>query len=70
LGLSGRIPRRVDAATKHELLGLVEHAVAGGWTVRCAVTTLEIKERRVCAGRDIAAPAGSMTYRRVAGGRR
>jgi hypothetical protein len=30
LGLSGRIPRRVDAATKTGLLDLVDEAVAAG----------------------------------------
>ncbi len=47
MGLSGRIPRRVDTATKHALLGLVGEAVAAGWTVRRCAATLELTERRL-----------------------
>ena len=33
LGLSGRVPGRVDAATKTVLIDLVDGAVAGGWSM-------------------------------------
>jgi len=47
LGLSGRVPRRVDVATKSGLLDLVDHAVAADWTVRDACRLLEINDTRV-----------------------
>jgi putative transposase len=46
LGLSGRVPRRVDAATKTQLLVLIDGAVEGGWTVRGACRLLELGEGR------------------------
>jgi putative transposase len=46
LGLSGRVPRRVDAATKTGLLELIDGAVEGGWTVRGACRLLELGEGR------------------------
>ena len=42
MGLSGRVPRRVDAATKTDLLALIDQAVDGGWTVRGACRLLEL----------------------------
>src|SRR3954453_21299073 len=42
LGLSGRVPRRVDAATKQALLGLLAEAVAQGWTASRAAEVLEL----------------------------
>jgi transposase InsO family protein len=36
----------VDAATKHELLGLIDQAVAGGWEHRRACSYLELDESR------------------------
>ncbi|MDQ1483520.1 MAG: putative transposase, partial [Actinomycetota bacterium] len=45
LGLSGRIPRRVDAA-KTGLLELVDAAVEAGWTVRRGCHVLEVGELR------------------------
>jgi putative transposase len=36
LGLSGRVPRRVGAATKAGLLDLIDQAVDAGWTTRRA----------------------------------
>jgi putative transposase len=42
LGLSGRVPPRVDAATKAGLLDLVEQAVEAGWEVRAACRVLEL----------------------------
>ena len=32
--MSGRVPHRVDAATKAALLGLLDDAVERGWTLR------------------------------------
>jgi len=46
LGLSGRVPRRVDAATKLKLLDLIDRAVAEGWEQRRACTSLELDEGR------------------------
>ena len=34
MGLSGPVPRRVDAATKAGLLTLIDHATAAGWQHR------------------------------------
>jgi transposase InsO family protein len=47
LGLSGRVPPRVDAATKVGLLALLEQACEQGWTVRAACRVLEVGEVRV-----------------------
>jgi len=46
LGLSGRVPRRVDAATKHGMLELIDQAVTAGWEQRRACRYLELDERR------------------------
>jgi putative transposase len=46
LGLSGRVPRRVDAATKSGLLELIDHATGSDWTVRDACRLLELSEGR------------------------
>jgi putative transposase len=46
LGLSGRVPHRVDAATKTALLGLLDDAVDAGWTLRRACHELELGEVR------------------------
>ena len=46
MGLSGRVPTRVDAATKTALLGLVDQATGQGWTVRAACGVLELNQRR------------------------
>ena len=46
LGLSGHVPRRVDAATKAGLLDLVDEAVEAGWTVRRACAVLGVGEIR------------------------
>lgn len=47
MGLSGRVPPRVDAATKSGLLDLLEHAVRQGWTVRGACQVLQVSELRI-----------------------
>ncbi len=46
MGLSGRVPHRVDAATKAGLLDLIDEALDGGWTIRGACRVLEIGEVR------------------------
>lgn len=46
MGLSGRVPRRVDAATKAALLDLLDGAVDHGWTLRRATRALELGEVR------------------------
>jgi transposase len=47
LGLSGRVPPRVDAATKSGLGDLLRQATQAGWTVRGACQVLEVSELRV-----------------------
>jgi putative transposase len=47
LGLSGRVPPRVDRATKSGLLDLLEQATGQGWTVRSACQVLQVSELRV-----------------------
>jgi transposase InsO family protein len=44
--MSGRIPRRVDAATKAGLLELLEQATAARWSVTAACRVLELGELR------------------------
>jgi putative transposase len=46
LGLSGRVPRRVDAATKSGLLELIDQATQAGWPLRSACRLLELGEGR------------------------
>jgi len=46
LGIGGRIPRRVDAVTKAGLLGLLDEALAAGWSLRRACQALEFGELR------------------------
>lgn len=46
MGLSGRVPHRVDAATKAGLLGLLDGAVEAGWTIRQVCQQLELGEVR------------------------
>jgi putative transposase len=47
LGLSGRVPARVDTATKAALLDLVDDALEEGWSLRRACHQLDLAERRV-----------------------
>jgi transposase InsO family protein len=46
LGLSGRIPRRVEAATKAGLLELLDQATSAGWSVAATCRVLELGELR------------------------
>jgi putative transposase len=47
LGLSGRVPPRVDGAAKSGLLALLGRATGQGWTVRATCQVLEVSELRV-----------------------
>ena len=64
--LSGRVPYRVDAATKAALLGLLDGAVEAGWTLRRACHELELGEVR--AHRWIACRALGRLVDKAAGG--
>ncbi len=67
MGLSGRVPHRVDAATKTGLLELLDGAVKQGWTVRDGCRALELGEVR--AHRWLARRAlGSLVDRLPGGG--
>ena len=46
MGLSGRVPHRVDAATKGGLLELLDEALESGWSLRRACGVLEFPARR------------------------
>jgi len=46
LGLSGRVPRRVDEVTKSGLLELIEHATDAGWGLHGACRLLELDRVR------------------------
>ncbi len=46
MGLGGRVPRRVDAATKTGLLDLLDQARQVGWPLRRACGVLELSEVR------------------------
>jgi putative transposase len=52
LGLSGRIPRRVNAATKAGVLELIDRASAGGWEHRRSCAYLELGEARAWRWRE------------------
>lgn len=70
MGLSGRVPRRVDAVTKAGLLDLLDDAFGAGWTLRRACHVLELGEvrahrwmaRRERGGLDDRAPGGSPSH--------
>ena len=66
MGLSGRVPARVDAATKVGLLDLLDEAVDAGWTLRRICHELELPERR--AHRWIARRARGQLADRAPGG--
>ncbi len=44
--MSGRVPRRVDAATKAGLLNLLDEAVDAGWPLRRGCVELDLAQRR------------------------
>lgn len=46
MGLSGRVPRRVDAATKAGLLELIDRSVADGFSHRVACEILQLQQGR------------------------
>lgn len=67
MGLSGQVPRRVEAATKSGLLDLIDEALEAGWSLRrvCHVCELaEVRAHRWRARRGLGrladrAPGGS-----------
>jgi putative transposase len=64
--LIGGVPPRVAAATKQALLGLVDQAVAEGFTTQTACRVLQVTQRRV--NRWQARRAGGTLADRPAGG--
>ena len=70
MGLGGRVPRRVEAATKDELLQLLDRALDADWSLRDACRALELPERRAYRWLDRrergrladAAPGGSPAH--------
>lgn len=70
MGLSGRVPYRVDAATKAGLLDLIDEALDAGWSIRRACWALEVGEvrthrwyaRRARGGLADRAPGGSPVH--------
>lgn len=46
MGLSGRVPHRVGAATKAALLDLFDQALEAGWPLRRACRVVELPQRR------------------------
>jgi putative transposase len=67
LGLIGGVPPRVPAATKQDLLELVDQAVAEGFTVQRACRVLQVTERRVNRWQARRA-AGALQDRSAGGG--
>ena len=63
----GGVPPRVAAATKAALLGLVDQAVAEGFTVQAACRVLQVGERRVNRWQARRA-AGALADRPAGGG--
>jgi len=66
LGLSGPVPRRVDAATKAGMLELIDRATAAGWEHRRACAYLELGEARSWRWRERRA-AGTLCDRAAGG---
>ena len=67
MGLIGGVPPRVEAATKQALLGLVDQAVAEGFTAQAACRVLQVGERRVSRWQARRA-AGTLADRPAGGG--
>ena len=66
MGLSGRVPHRVDAATKAGLLKLLDEALEAGWSLRRICGVLELPVRR--AHRWLARRSGGDLADRAPGG--
>lgn len=60
MGLSGRVPRRVDVATKTALIDLVSGAEEAGWSTRAACRYLELSQRRLERWRHRVASGGTL----------
>jgi len=58
LGLSGPVPRRVDAATKAGLLDLIDEAIRCGWEHRAACEYLDLRQSRAWRWRQRRAAGG------------
>jgi len=67
LGLSGRLPLRVDAATKTALLDLVVGALDAGWDLARVCRVLEVPVRRVHRWR-VRRHGGELADKRPGGG--
>ena len=67
MGLSGRLPLRVDAATKTGLLDLVQDALDAGWDLARACRVLEVPVRRVHRWR-VRRHRGELADKRPGGG--
>jgi putative transposase len=65
--LIGGVPPRVAAATKHALVGLVDQAVAEGFTAQAACRVLQVGQRRVNRWQARRA-AGTLADRPAGGG--
>ena len=63
----GGVPPRVAAATKQALLGLVDQAVAQGFTTQAACRMLQLSERRVNRW-QVRRAAGTLADRPAGGG--
>ena len=66
MGLSGRIPKRIDAATKTALMSLVDEATEAGWSTR-ACSYLELSQRRLQRWRNRLADGESLDDGRPGG---
>ncbi len=60
MGLSGRVPARVDAVTKHGLIDLVADAEANGWSTRAVCRYLGLSPRRLERWRARVGAGGSL----------
>ena len=66
MGLSGRIPRRVESATKAGVLELIDAATAAGWEHRRSCAYLELGEARAWRWRE-RREAGTLADRAAGG---
>jgi putative transposase len=67
LGLSGRIPKRIDAATKTALIDLVDEATEAGWSTARACSYLELSQRRLQRWRNRVASGEGLDDHRPGG---
>ncbi len=67
MGLSGRVPKRVDAATKAALMDLIGRATDAGWSTAQACRYLELPQRRLQRWRNRLADGDSLDDGRPGG---